>query len=70
MGPELSNLYSKVRNLILAGSIRISEHGYDELAENRFTVKKLLNGVYNALIIEEFFFPNEKFITLPVNRIQ
>jgi len=50
----LSNFLKQVRDLIDTGEVRISEHGYDELAEDELTARELLAGVKNAIIIEEY----------------
>jgi hypothetical protein len=34
--------------------VRISEHGYDELAEDGFTVRELITGFHEAIIVEEY----------------
>jgi hypothetical protein len=41
----LSDFAEKVRDLVSAGEIRISEHGYDELAEDGLTAREVLLGV-------------------------
>lgn len=37
-----------------AGDVRISEHGYDELAEDGLTAREVLNGIPEAVVIEEY----------------
>lgn len=44
----------KVRALIRAGDVRISEHGYDELAEDGLTAREVLYGIADAIVIEEY----------------
>jgi len=39
--------------LIQSKSVRISEHGYDELSDDGLTVKELLNSIEQAQIVEE-----------------
>jgi hypothetical protein len=41
----LSTFVEKVRELIHAGDVRISEHGYDELAEDKLNAREVLDGV-------------------------
>ncbi|TVQ69603.1 MAG: DUF4258 domain-containing protein [Balneolaceae bacterium] len=61
----MSVLYVKIRNLIRTGSVRISEHGYDELVEDGLTAKELLNGVDKAQVVEEYpDYPKGKCILL------
>ena len=51
---SLSDLLRQMNDLISAGEVRISEHGYDELAEDGLTARGLLGGVANAAIVEEY----------------
>lgn len=50
----MSTLVDKVRALIHAGDIRISEHGYDELADDGLSVREVLGGVPEAILVEEY----------------
>ena len=50
----MSEFVERVRNLISAGEVRISEHGYDELAEDGLTARELLAGVLAAVVVEEY----------------
>jgi hypothetical protein len=50
----LSQFIEKVRALIRAGDVRISEHGYDELAEDGLTAREVLIGVEEALVVEQY----------------
>src|SRR5690554_4072291 len=62
---DLSDFLNTIRRLIATGIVRISEHGYDELAADELTVKELLNGIDKAQIIEEYLdYPKGKCILL------
>lgn len=50
----MSEFAEKVRALIRAGDVRISEHGYDELAEDGLTAREVLSGVPGAVVVEEY----------------
>ena len=50
----MSIFFKQVQGLIDTGEVRISEHGYDESAEDELTARELLAGVKNAIIIEEY----------------
>lgn len=50
----MSQFVERVRELITAGDVRISEHAYDELAEDGLTVDELTAGVMSALVVEEY----------------
>ena len=50
----LSEFVEKVRALLLAGDVRISEHGYDELAEDGLTAREVIGGILDAVVVEEY----------------
>ena len=50
----MSDFLIRLRTLIDAGEVRISEHGYDELAEDQLTAKEVVAGVQGAVIVEEY----------------
>jgi hypothetical protein len=50
----LNGFFKKILNLINAGDVLISEHGYDELAEEGLTVREILDGVMDGTIVEEY----------------
>lgn len=50
----MSTFFEKVRALILAGDVRMSEHGYDELSEDGLSAREVLGGVPEAMLVEEY----------------
>jgi len=40
--------------LLLHGEIRVSEHGYDELAADGITVREIVAGALNAEVLEDY----------------
>ena len=50
----MSKFIYKLNTLILSGDVQISEHGYDELADDGITAKEVVIGVRNALVVEEY----------------
>lgn len=50
----MSDFLGQIRRLTSNGKVRISEHGYDELAEDKLTAKEVLAGVQRAVVVEEY----------------
>jgi hypothetical protein len=50
----MSDTLKAVRRLIESGEVRISEHGYDEMAEDGFTVTEILEGIDGAKVVEDY----------------
>ncbi|OHB66152.1 MAG: hypothetical protein A2V70_09555 [Planctomycetes bacterium RBG_13_63_9] len=50
----MSEILERVRALIRAGDVRISEHGYDELAEDGLTAREVLGAIQEAVVVEEY----------------
>ena len=50
----MSNTFDRIRLLISEGSVRISEHGYDELAADGLIARELVEGVEAAEVIEDY----------------
>jgi hypothetical protein len=39
---------------VAAGEVRISEHGYDEMAEDGIRVRDVLDGVAESILVEDY----------------
>jgi len=50
----VSETFKKVIELIGKGEIRISNHGYDELAEDGLLVKDVMIGVRDGKVVEDY----------------
>jgi len=50
----MSETLDAIRKLVAAGDVRISEHGYDELAEDAILVSDLLDRIASAIVIEDY----------------
>jgi len=50
----LCDFSNKICKLVGNGEVRISEHGYDELAEDNLTVKEIIVGIQGAQVVEEY----------------
>ena len=61
----MSKIYHEIKELIATGQVKISEHGYDELADDNIYIHELLNGIDKAEIVEEYpDYPKGKCILL------
>ena len=50
----MSATFKAIRALVESRDVRISEHGYDELAEDGLTVTEILNGIADARVVEDY----------------
>ena len=50
----MSETLAAVQRLVAAGEVKISEHGYDELAQDRISVKDIIRGVDEAAVVENY----------------
>ncbi len=50
----MSAVLDKIQRLVENGEIRISEHGYDELAADGLYVRDVCAGLADAALIEEY----------------
>ena len=50
----MTPLLEKIRSLVEQNEVRISSHGYDELADDNILVKDIIVGLAKALVVEEY----------------
>jgi hypothetical protein len=50
----MSATLDQIRTLVAAGDVRISEHGYDELAADGLTARQVVDGIVDAQVIEDY----------------
>ena len=50
----MSETFERIKVLVAEGQVRISEHGYDELAEDDLTARELLASVTDAELVEDY----------------
>jgi hypothetical protein len=50
----MSQTLEKVRSLVASGTVRISSHGYDELAAEAIMVRDVIAGLEAALVVEDY----------------
>ena len=50
----MSHTLDTIKLLVLARDVRISEHGYDELAADGLSVREVIDGVDAAIEVEDY----------------
>ena len=50
----MEEIFKRIRDLVNSGELRISEHGYDELAVDGIFVRDVIEGIRNAVVVEEY----------------
>jgi len=50
----MSHNFTNIIRLIQNNDIRISDHGYDELANDKLTVREIVSGASNAVLVEDY----------------
>lgn len=50
----MSGTIEQVQLLIASGEVRISEHGYDEMANADLTAREVVAGVETATVVEDY----------------
>ena len=50
----MSNTFDRIKELVSKKEIKISAHGYDEMAEDNIFVKDVIADVFNGIIIENY----------------
>ena len=50
----MSDTLEQITGLVARGEVRISDHGYDELAEDSLLVRDLIDGLLQADLLEDY----------------
>ena len=50
----MSDTFERIKNLVASGEVRISDHGYDELAADGIIARDLVNGLHKAELVEDY----------------
>ncbi|HYR44380.1 MAG TPA: DUF4258 domain-containing protein [Terriglobia bacterium] len=66
----MSQTLQLIQELIARGEIRISEHGYDELAADNISVEDVLRGAAEAELVEDYpeYFKGPSVLVLQKDR--
>ena len=50
----MTDILDRIQQLIRSSKVRISAHGYDELAEDKISVREVVAGIEAAETVEEY----------------
>jgi hypothetical protein len=50
----MSQTFEQIRKLVVQEQVQISAHGYDELANDDLTVREIIAGVSDAVMIDDY----------------
>ena len=53
-GSIMSQIFQRILDLVSRGEIRVSSHGYDEVAADSILVKDIIAGVKDAKVVEDY----------------
>jgi Domain of unknown function (DUF4258) len=66
----VSDIFRQITALVSNGELRISEHGYDELAADGIFVREIISGLTSASLLEDYpdFHKGPSVLVLEVDR--
>ena len=50
----MSNTLALLKHLVASGDVRISEHGYEELANDGLMAREVVSGIDSAILVEDY----------------
>ena len=50
----MSDTFARIQALVARGAVRISDHGFDELAEDGISASDVVAGIHTALVVEDY----------------
>lgn len=51
---EDMDILRRIKALVAEGRVRISDHGYDELANDNLTAREVVTGIDDAVVVENY----------------
>lgn len=52
--PAVNNTFERIKRLVAGGSVRISEHGYDELVADDIRSHDIIEGIGDGRVVEDY----------------
>ena len=50
----MSETFERIRELVAHRHIRVSDHGYDEAADEDILIRDIITGVSDAIVVEDY----------------
>jgi len=50
----MSKTFARIKELVARREIKVSDHGYDEIAEDGIFVKDIIAGANNGVVVEDY----------------
>ena len=50
----MSQTLQQIRELVTRGEVQVSDHGYDELAEDHIFIDDIVTGIDKAVVVEDY----------------
>ena len=50
----MSKTLETAKSLVATGDVWVSDHGYDELASDRISVREILGGIGSSTVVEDY----------------
>ena len=50
----MSDTLKSLKNLVASSDVRISEHGYEELANDGLAAREIVSGIDKAILVEDY----------------
>ena len=50
----MSETFEKIKELVKKNEVKVSDHGYDEMAEDSIFVKDIIADVHSGIVVEDY----------------